>query len=158
MSKTEMSYRKMAVEGASPIGLMIALLDTLICDFRRAASALRKSDIEARCKELDHAALVLGRLESWLDLKDGGEPAQNLSRFYAYLRGKMMEASVSQSAAVLEAQIEMIVNVRSAWQQLDVPESQAQGKPAGAPMSQIEAHYTPSQYETSERISLSLSA
>jgi flagellin-specific chaperone FliS len=85
MSTTELSYRRTAIEGASSIGLMIALLDTLVCDFRRASSALRKNDIETRCKELNHALLVIGRLESWLDLKNGGEPAQNLSRFYSFL-------------------------------------------------------------------------
>ncbi len=91
LSKTELSYRKTAIEGASPIGLMIALFDTLAGDLRRAASALRENDIETRCKELNHAALVLAQLESWLDLKSGGEAAQNLSRFYAYLRTKMIE-------------------------------------------------------------------
>jgi flagellar protein FliS len=158
MSNTEMCYRKTAVEGASPIGLMIALLDALVCDFRLAASALRKNDIETRCKELNHAALVLGRLESWLDLKNGGESAQNLSRFYAYLRAKMMEASVNKNPAVLDAQIEMIVHVRSAWQQLDVQETQAQEEQAGVFQNQIEAQYTAEQYERPERMPLSLSA
>lgn len=158
MGKTELCYRKSAIEGASPIGLMIALLDALICDFRRAGDAFRKNDIETRCKELNHALLILGRLESWLDLKNGGEPAQNLSRFYAYLRAKMMEASVKKSAAVLDAQIETIVHVRSAWQQLDTPTSQAQERQTGASINQMGAQFTPMQDERPERISLSLSA
>lgn len=120
LSQTEMSYRRSAIEGASPIGLMIALFDTLVGDFRRAVAALHKNDIETRCKELNHAALVLGQLENWLDLTNGGESAQNLARFYAYLRSKMMEASVKKSASILELQIDMILHVRSAWQQLDV--------------------------------------
>ena len=71
---TEMSYRKTAIAGASSIGLMIVLFDTLAGDLRRACGALRKNNIEARCKELNHAALVIGQLESWIDLKNGGEP------------------------------------------------------------------------------------
>jgi flagellar protein FliS len=113
---TELTYRQSSISGASPIGLMIVLFDTLVGDFRRAASALHKNDIETRCKELNHAALVLGQLESWVDLKDGGESAEKLSRFYAYLRAKILEASISKSAAVLETQVEMILHVRSAWQ------------------------------------------
>jgi flagellar secretion chaperone FliS len=116
---TELSYRKSAIAGASPIGLLVVLLDTLVGDFRRAASSIRKDDIELRCRELNHAALVLGQLEDWIDLKSGGESAQTLSRFYAYLRSKMMEAAGSKSAKLLEAQIDMILHVRSAWQQLD---------------------------------------
>jgi flagellar protein FliS len=119
LTETGLSYRRSAIEGASTIGLMTALLDTLAGDFRRAADALRKNDIETRCRELDHAALVLGQLENWIDLKNGGEPAQTLSRFYAYLRAKMMEAAITKSAKLLETQIEMILHVRSSWQQLD---------------------------------------
>jgi len=122
---TELSYRKTSIAGASPIGLMIVLFDTLAGDLRRAAVAIRNKDIEKRCKELNHAVLVIGQLESWLDLKSGGEPARNLSRFYAYLRAKMMEASVKQSAEVLDAQIEMILQVRCTWQKYD-------SMPAGA--------------------------
>lgn len=131
-SQTELSYRKSAIEGASSIGLIIALFDTLAGDLRRAAAAIRKHDIEKRCKELDHASLVLGQLESWVDAEKGGESAQSLVQFYGYLRAQMMEASVSQSAAVLDAQIEMVLHVRSAWQKLDnVPQPSPGTPPAG---------------------------
>jgi len=115
----ELSYRRAAIGGASAIGLIIVLFDTLSGDLRRAASALRSNDIETRCNALNHAALVLGQLESWVDLKNGGDSAQTLSRFYAYLRSKMMEAAGSKSSKLLETQIEMILHVRTAWQQLD---------------------------------------
>jgi flagellar protein FliS len=119
MIETGLSYRRVAIAGASTIGLMIALFDTLVGDLRRAAAALRKSDIEIRCREMNHAALVISQLESWVDLKNGGESAQTLSRFYAYLRAKMLEAAGAKSASLLERQIEMILHIRSAWQQLD---------------------------------------
>ena len=76
LSETELSYRRSAIEGASSIGLMIALFDTLAGDLRRAAFALRKNDIETRCRELNHATLVLGQLNEWVDLENGGESAQ----------------------------------------------------------------------------------
>ncbi len=119
-SKTSLSYRKSAIEGASSIGLIIVLFDTLAGNLRRAAAAIRKNDIEKRCRELNHAALVLGQLETWIDINQGGESAQTLARFYAYLRAKMMEAAVTKSASLLETQIDMILHVRSAWQKLDV--------------------------------------
>ena len=125
-----MSYRRLAIQGASPIGLMIALFDRLAGDLRRAAAALRNNDIETRCKELNHATLVLGQLEDWVDVKNGGESAQTLRRFYAYLRAKMFEAAGRKSAKLLETQIDMILLVRSSWQQLDVPPPQVSEVPA----------------------------
>ena len=41
-SNSELSYRRSAIEGASPLGLVIVLLDRLIADLQRAAVALRK--------------------------------------------------------------------------------------------------------------------
>jgi flagellar protein FliS len=139
---TELSYRKSAIEGASTIGLMIALFDTLAGDLRRAVAAIHNNDIETRCKELNHAVLVLGQLESWIDLTNGGESAQTLSRFYAYLRSRMMEASINKSANILETQIDMILHIRSAWQQLDAPPVQISESNGEAPVRQISARYT----------------
>jgi flagellar protein FliS len=130
MSTTEMSYRRSAIQGASRIGLMIALFDQLASDLRRASAALRNNDIETRCKELNHAFLVLGQLENWVDVKNGGESAQTLSRFYAYLRAKMLEAGAIKSVKLLEMQVDMILLVRSSWQQLDAPPLQVSEIPA----------------------------
>jgi flagellar protein FliS len=138
---TALSYRKSAIEGASTIGLMIALFDTLAGDLRRAAVALHNNDIQTRCNELNHATLVLAQLESWLDLKNGGESAQTLSRFYAYLRAKMIEASASKSAKILEAQIDMILHVRSSWQQLDAPPAQVSEPGGEVPVGRMGAGY-----------------
>jgi flagellar secretion chaperone FliS len=153
-NETELSYRRSAIEGASPIGLVIALYDTLSGDLRRAASAIRNNDIEARCKDLNHAVLVLGQLEDWIDQKNGGELAQNLSSFYSYLRAKMMEASLSQSAQLLEAQIDLILQVRSAWQQRDMSSPQAPEMPAEVRTQLLGAASTP----TPERTVFSRSA
>jgi flagellar protein FliS len=117
--ETELSYRRSAIEGASPIGLVIALYDTLWGNLRRAAEALHNNDIELRCKELNHGFLVLGQLEGWIAPQNGGDLAESLTQFYRYLRAKMMEASVNQSAKTLDDLMELILHVRSAWQQRD---------------------------------------
>ncbi len=134
---------------------MIALFDTLVGDLRRAAFALRKDDIETRCKELNHATLVLGQLNEWIDPENGGESAQTLSRFYAYLRAKMMEAAVSKSAKLLDTQIDMILHVRSAWQKLDVGPIEMPAKPAENPAQQRSMPSTPASEAKVERIPFS---
>jgi flagellar protein FliS len=155
---SEISYQRAAIEGASSIGLMIVLFDALTGDLRRAADALRKNDIETRCRELNHAALVLGQLESWLDLPNGGEGAQTLSRFYAYLRAKMIEAGVHKSAAMIENLIEMILHVRTAWQKLDTIAPQASQVKAIPTTEQANPYSTQATETQAERIPFSQSA
>ncbi|MES2394211.1 MAG: flagellar export chaperone FliS [Acidobacteriota bacterium] len=118
-NRIQQSYRQSSIEGASPIGLVIALYDALAADLRRATDALRRDDIETRCAELHHAALILGQLEDWIDHKEGGDLAESLTAFYGYLRAKMLQASLQKSATLLEDQIELILGVRTAWHQLD---------------------------------------
>jgi flagellar protein FliS len=154
MSKKEKSYTLSAIKGASPIGLMVVLFDTLAGDLRRAVAALNKSDIEARCKALDHATLVIGQLDSWVDLDKGGESARNLAGFYAYLRAKMMEAAVSKSAKPLEAPIQMILQVRTAWHRLDVAPQQGAEQTIANPVTTSAA---PASRKKQKRIPLSQS-
>ena len=125
--QTELSYRRSALAGATPMGLLIAMYDTLSGNLGRAAQAIRRGDIEKRCAEMNYALLVIGQLESMVDPQSGAELAGNLSLFYSYLRSKMLEASIQQSASLLEEQIQLVLQVRSAWQQRDA------AAPAGAP-------------------------
>jgi flagellar protein FliS len=157
LSQTQLSYRKSAIEGASSIGLIIVLFDTLAGDLRRAAAAIRKNDIENRCKELNHAALVLGQLESWIDINNGGESAQMLSRFYAYLRARIMEAAITKSATLLETQIDMILQVRSAWQKLDSGPGGSPAIPSETVAEQATTSFTPMPESKVERVPFSQS-
>ena len=120
MNATELAYRKTAVQGASGFGLLIALYDTLAGNLRRAADAQRRRDIQKRCQELNHALLVIGYLEEWIDREGGGDLAQKLIHFYSSLRSRILEAQIKQSVEILEQQIELILAIRGTWQDLEV--------------------------------------
>lgn len=115
----ELSYRRAAVENASAVGLVIILYDVLVRDLKRAMEAIHACDIDKRSAELKHALLVLQQLEGSLDMEKGGEAARNLSSFYSVVRCKIMEAQVKSSSEILDRQIELLLDVRKAWQQVD---------------------------------------
>jgi len=116
-----MAYRKTAVSGASGFGLLIALYDTLAGDLRRAAEAERANDIEKRCREVNHALLVIAHLEDRIDRGPGGEMAQNMKAFYTLLRRKMIEAQAKRSATILEEQMKEVLDLRAIWQAMEQP-------------------------------------
>ena len=153
---TEMTYRRTFASGASPIGMMIALFDTLAGNFRRASDAIRENDIERRCKELNHATLVLGQLETWLDLERGGEAAQTLALYYSSLRSKMLEASAMKSAEILEEQIESILHIRSAWQQIDIASTSAQPENRISNAAGARMQFSEQAEDNGDRLSLSV--
>ena len=146
MNPTELAYRRTAVEGASGFGLLIALYDTLVGNLRRAIDAQRGNDIHTRCQELNHALLVIGYLEDWIDRESGGELAQKLITFYSNLRGKLIEAQARNSAEDVEREMSVILAIRGTGTDLELrassalvapPESQVPGYP-GAAISQGE--------------------
>ncbi len=120
MNRTDLSYRKTAAEGASGFGLLIALYDTLAGDLRRAAEAERASDIAQRCREVNHALLVIAHLEEWVHQGPGGELTNQLSAFYSSLRRELLEAQVRRSARHLELQMKKVLELREMWQQFDL--------------------------------------
>ena len=146
MNPTELAYRRTAVEGASGFGLLIALYDTLVGNLRRAADAQRKNDLQTRCREINHALLVIGYLEDWIDRENGGELAQKLIVLYANLRVKLIDAQARNSAEDVEREMAVILAIRGNWQDLELrassalvvpPESQVPSYP-GAALSQDE--------------------
>jgi flagellar protein FliS len=139
MNPTELAYRRTAVEGTSGFGLLIALYDTLAGNLSRAAEAQRNNDIQKRCQEINHALLVIGHLEDWVDREGGGELAQKLVRFYSSLRAKLLEAQAKQSPEMLEQQMDIILAIRGTWHDLEGRASSVLDAPSSNQSSQFAA-------------------
>jgi flagellar protein FliS len=118
---TERAYLTAAVQNASAAGLVMILFDLLINDLKNAIAALESGDIEKRTAELKHGFLVLQQLQGSVDMENGGDAAIHFSNFYSAIRCKMMEAQIQKSPEILRRQIELLLDVRQAWQQVSTP-------------------------------------
>ena len=134
MTPIELAYRKTAAEGASGVGLLIALYDTLAGDLRRAADAERSNDLENRAKEINHALLVVAYLEDYAGGGSGGKLADYLVAFYKSLRRKVIEAQVKRSAELLQEQMAQVLMIREVWQRFE---------PGGSSLSQEAQEWVP---------------
>ncbi len=124
------AYRQATVQNASPVELVIILCDLLVRDLRQVIAAIRAAgEIEERVKHSNHAFLVLAQLESQLDMENGGDTAVRLARIYSHIRAKLLEVQLTLDAAVLESQIEFLLELRNGWQQA-MPAKQSTPAPA----------------------------
>jgi flagellar secretion chaperone FliS len=140
MTSADLAYRRTAASGASGIGLLISLYDTLASDLRRAADAERCNDIPRRGREIGHALLVIGHLEHALNQGTGGELARQLKTFYAELRRNLIQAQVRRSAVALEREMASVLKIREFWQKADL--NSASSEPSIlSPASQTSAGY-----------------
>ena len=129
-----------AVENASAAGLVIILFDLLVNDMKNAIAAMAAEDIEKRTAELKHGFLVLQQLQESVDMDNGGDAAKHFSDFYSAIRCKMLEAQLKKSPEILERQIELLLDVRQAWQQVLTPTPVS--APAGSAVSTTSAANT----------------
>jgi flagellar secretion chaperone FliS len=120
-TQTERAYLRNAAQNATAVGLVIILYDLLAQDLEQALSAFAAGDIEKRSTEIKHCFLVLQQLEGSLDTENGGDAAGHFAAFYSALRSKILEAHLKASPEILKRQIELVMEVRQAWQQVDKP-------------------------------------
>ncbi len=120
-SQTELTYLRVAAQNATAAGLVIILYDLLVHDLEQAIAAFSDQDIERRTAKIKHAFLVLQQLEGSLDKENGAEAAKNLGAFYSALRCRILEAQIKGAPEILRKQIELVLDVRQAWHQVDKP-------------------------------------
>jgi|SRR5271157_34644 len=120
-SQTELTYLRAAAQNSTSVGLVIILYDLLVHDLEQAIAAFAEQDVERRTAEIKHSFLVLQQLEGSLDMENGAEAAKIFSNFYSVLRSKIFEAHLKASPEILRKQIELVLDVRQAWQQVDKP-------------------------------------
>jgi flagellar secretion chaperone FliS len=113
------TYRKTQANGASKIGFVVALYETIIADLAGAVAAIREGNIEKRSAELQHALTVLGYLQGTLNREQGGSAALELDRFYSVMRARVMEGHISASAPILDSVIGHVSDICDAWRQVD---------------------------------------
>ncbi len=129
MSREATAYRQTELQTASPVEVVIMLYDTLVRDLNQVIAAVRIQDVEERVRQSNHAFSVLQQLDLMLDHENGGDTAKELARVYSYVRARVIESQIKLDTAILERQIEFILQVREAWQS-SVNAAQQSGIPA----------------------------
>jgi flagellar protein FliS len=112
------SYREHALDGASPVDLVVALYDGIIRFLYAAIAAVERGDAGARRAAVKRALDIIIHLQARLRMDVGGRPAQALSEFYASIFAEILRASQSASAAKFEHAIDCVRNVREAWREV----------------------------------------
>jgi|SRR5215813_6378836 len=113
-------YQQNSVRGASPVGLVLALYDTTLRDFRRALQAMDGGNVETRVSELNHALTVIAHLKSILDHERGGQAAMQFEKFYEITHGMILSVNVNSSRETLLKLIDMFSSMRQAWEQAEL--------------------------------------
>lgn len=102
-----------------PCRLIVILYDEAIASLRAAITAIESNDIEARCKATAQVTEVISQLYLSLDMEQGGEIADNLSRIYNLVITQMTLVNFSNDATLAAQMIDLLLPLRDSWFELD---------------------------------------
>ncbi len=119
MTNPAQEYRKRAVEGASPVGLVVLLYGGAVTNLMRAIAAVDAGNVEKRVEELNKALAIIAQLQGTLDFEKGGAVAVQLDKFYHVMRSQILEASIKNSKPLLEDLVKHMSSLKEAWQQVE---------------------------------------
>jgi flagellar protein FliS len=112
-------YRKVGVqtgvENASPHKLIQMLLDGAIEKVQLARGYMERGDVARKCETVSWAMAIVDGLRSSLDLRRGGEVAENLDALYDYMLRRLAEANLANDLAMLDEVARLLNEIRDGW-------------------------------------------
>lgn len=112
------AYRQTEVQSRSPLELVVLLYDGALRFLAAARDGFERGDIPARRQATSRLLAIISELQATLDVERGGDVAASLDELYAYMTQRIVDATVSHSAAPLEDVRRLLETLREGWQGL----------------------------------------
>lgn len=111
-------YRKNAVNGASPLQLVIMLYDGALRFMEAGRHAMAHGDLPRQNDQLQRAQKIVMELMACVDLEKGGEIAKNLLSLYTYVLDELVKANVEDNAERIERGMRVMRDLRESWAEI----------------------------------------
>lgn len=112
------AYQKNKYETASPHRLTLMLYNGAIQFAGNAKLAIEEKDIVKTNYYVQKVQNIIYELISSLNIKQGGQLAENLQSLYLYIIDRLMEANIKKQTAPLDEVIGMLQELKSAWEEI----------------------------------------
>lgn len=105
-----------SVMGADPHKLVAMLFQGALLATSEAKYEMQNRHLEAKGKAISKAITIIGEgLQASLDMKTGGEIAQNLFSLYSYMNKRLVEANLNNDTAMLDEVTHLLAELQDAW-------------------------------------------
>ena len=105
------------VFSADPHKLILLLFEGASLTISAALGHMSRNEVAQKGRSISHAIAIINKgLQASLDLKAGGEIAQNLFDLYDYMTRRLLHANLNNDAAALEEVLKLIGELKGAWE------------------------------------------
>jgi len=112
------SYKKLQVDTASPISLVLMLYDRAIVLLNKAKNEISEKQYEAKGHTLDKASEIVFELLTTLDKDKGGEIASSLANLYNFVLREITDANTSLNTKSLDNAKRIMSELRESWESI----------------------------------------
>ncbi|VAW46966.1 Flagellar biosynthesis protein FliS [hydrothermal vent metagenome] len=112
------NYVETAVSEATPHKLVEMLYDGAIKNMNLAKVFIEQKNYEKKAEHINKALAILNSLRAGVDLKKGGDVAQNLYDLYDYCYRTLFKVSAQNDVTLLDEVLEHIAVVSEAWREM----------------------------------------
>lgn len=101
---------------ASPVQLVLVLMDGLLDELARARAHIEARRYELKAASLEKCVGIINGLSSALDMDVGGDVVRNLARLYDYCAERLYRAGVDLNVTIVDEVSGLLDQIRGGWQ------------------------------------------
>ena len=109
---------KQDIANADPHKLTLMLMQGALDRIAYAKGAMERREYELKSQYISRVTAILINLRDTLDLKTGGEKAENLFALYDYMIERLNLAHVKNDLKMLDEVTNLLAPIRDAWVQI----------------------------------------
>lgn len=113
-------YQNIQVLTADRVSLIIMLYDGILRFNRLAQQSIKGGDIKGRAGYINRSLEIIGELSNSLNMEEGGEIAQNLSKLYDFCAATLMDANLKSDEAAIESVNKVVLELKAGWEAVSV--------------------------------------
>lgn len=107
------------VAGASPVQLVLVLMNGLLDEMARARAHIEHLRYEAKGHSINKCIDMFAALTSSLDFELGGDAVVQLARLYDYCTARLNQAGCALDTAMVDEVVALVTTLRDAWQKVE---------------------------------------
>lgn len=120
------AYKSVGVKNdlavADPHRVIQLLMQGTLENMAKARGCIERKDFVGKSQTMSKAMSIISALQHSLDMDAGGEVSQNLWSLYDFMVNHLMLASRESSVEKIDDVIEIMLKIKSAWDQIPVSE------------------------------------
>lgn len=106
------------IESASPHRIIQMLMEGALGRIASAKGYIQRGNVAKKGENISMAISIINGLQTSLDHTLGGSISQNLDMLYEYMTRRLLEANLGNDLAILEEVNGLLLEVKSAWDQI----------------------------------------